>query len=113
LTACLSARRTSPPRWATRITPVILTCSGLSNRASAAFARRERRPDSGRRPGDGAQSAGVGANFVAVGVDTNLYTSALDKRLAMFKPVAEQAEERELLAPGAGAGVRPAPAPAG
>ena len=33
-----------------------------------------------------------GANFVAVGVDTNLYTSALDKRLAMFKPVAEQAE---------------------
>ena len=33
-----------------------------------------------------------GANFVAVGVDTNLYTSALDKRLAMFKPIAEQAE---------------------
>ena len=33
-----------------------------------------------------------GANFVAVGVDTNLYTSALDKRLAMFKPVAEQVE---------------------
>ena len=33
-----------------------------------------------------------GANFVAVGVDTNLYTRALDKRLAMFKPVAEQAE---------------------
>ena len=33
-----------------------------------------------------------GANFVAVGVDTNLYTRALDKRLAMFKPIAEQAE---------------------
>ena len=33
-----------------------------------------------------------GANFVAVGVDTNLYTRALDKRLAMFKPIAEQAK---------------------
>ncbi|MBA8006072.1 2-keto-3-deoxy-L-rhamnonate aldolase [Klebsiella grimontii] len=33
-----------------------------------------------------------GANFVAVGVDTNLYIRALDKRLAMFKPIAEQAE---------------------
>jgi 2-dehydro-3-deoxy-L-rhamnonate aldolase len=41
LTACLSARRISRPRWATRITPVILKCSGLLNRASAAFARRE------------------------------------------------------------------------
>ncbi|ADO47736.1 2-keto-3-deoxy-L-rhamnonate aldolase [[Enterobacter] lignolyticus] len=28
-----------------------------------------------------------GANFVAVGVDTMLYTEALDRRLAMFKPV--------------------------
>ena len=27
-----------------------------------------------------------GANFVAVGVDTMLYTEALDRRLAMFKP---------------------------
>jgi 2-dehydro-3-deoxy-L-rhamnonate aldolase len=27
-----------------------------------------------------------------VGVDTNLYTRALDKRLAMFKPIAEQAK---------------------
>ena len=26
-----------------------------------------------------------GANFVAVGVDTMLYTGALDERLAMFK----------------------------
>lgn len=26
-----------------------------------------------------------GANFVAVGVDTMLYTEALDRRLAMFK----------------------------
>lgn len=33
-----------------------------------------------------------GANFVAVGVDTNLYTRALDTRLAMFRPVAEPAE---------------------
>ncbi|EAA4275657.1 2-keto-3-deoxy-L-rhamnonate aldolase, partial [Salmonella enterica subsp. enterica serovar Typhimurium] len=28
-----------------------------------------------------------GANFVAVGVDTMLYTEALDSRLAMFKSV--------------------------
>lgn len=28
-----------------------------------------------------------GANFVAVGVDTMLYTEALDRRLAMFKAV--------------------------
>ena len=27
-----------------------------------------------------------GAKFVAVGVDTMLYTEALDRRLAMFKP---------------------------
>ncbi|STW28343.1 2-keto-3-deoxy-L-rhamnonate aldolase [Klebsiella michiganensis] len=40
-----------------------------------------------------------GANFVAVGVDTNLYTRALDKRLAMFKPVAEQAEGKGATSP--------------
>ena len=28
-----------------------------------------------------------GANFVAVGVDTMLYTGALDQRLALFKAV--------------------------
>ena len=44
-----------------------------------------------------------GANFVAVGVDTNLYTRALDKRLA---------KGELLVPPAAGAGIRPAPAPA-
>lgn len=35
-----------------------------------------------------------GANFVAVGVDTNLYTSALDERLAIFKSVTVQPQEK-------------------
>lgn len=35
-----------------------------------------------------------GANFVAVGVDTQLYTDALDSRLAMFKPGARREEEK-------------------
>ncbi|MFW0765143.1 2-keto-3-deoxy-L-rhamnonate aldolase [Trabulsiella odontotermitis] len=36
-----------------------------------------------------------GANFVAVGVDTLLYTQALDSRLAMFKPAAQNVAEKE------------------
>lgn len=32
----------------------------------------------------------TGANFVAVGVDTMLYTEALDRRLAMFKSASAQ-----------------------
>lgn len=35
-----------------------------------------------------------GANFVAVGVDTQLYTDALDSRLAMFRPGARREEEK-------------------
>ena len=35
-----------------------------------------------------------GANFVAVGVDTMLYTEALDRRLAMFKPTCAQPQEK-------------------
>ena len=35
-----------------------------------------------------------GANFVAVGVDTMLYTQALDRRLAMFKPTCAQPQEK-------------------
>ena len=35
-----------------------------------------------------------GANFVAVGVDTMLYTQALDRRLAMFKSASAQPQEK-------------------
>lgn len=35
-----------------------------------------------------------GANFVAVGVDTMLYTRALDRRLAMFKSASAQPQEK-------------------
>lgn len=35
-----------------------------------------------------------GANFVAVGVDTMLYTQALDRRLAMFKSDSAQPQEK-------------------
>ncbi|MDP0925427.1 aldolase/citrate lyase family protein, partial [Klebsiella pneumoniae] len=35
-----------------------------------------------------------GANFVAVGVDTMLYTEALDRRLAMFNPTCAQPQEK-------------------
>ncbi|MEF3102878.1 2-keto-3-deoxy-L-rhamnonate aldolase [Raoultella terrigena] len=35
-----------------------------------------------------------GASFVAVGVDTQLYTDALDSRLAMFRPGARREEEK-------------------
>ena len=35
-----------------------------------------------------------GANFVAVGVDTQLYTDALDSRLAMFRPGVRREEEK-------------------
>lgn len=36
----------------------------------------------------------AGANFVAVGVDTMLYTRALDRRLAMFKSASAQPQEK-------------------
>lgn len=36
----------------------------------------------------------LGANFVAVGVDTMLYTQALDRRLAMFKSASAQPQEK-------------------
>ncbi len=36
-----------------------------------------------------------GANFVAVGVDTLLYSAALDNRLSMFKPGTQPAVAKE------------------
>ena len=38
-----------------------------------------------------------GANFVAVGVDTMLYTRALDRRLAMFKSDSAQPQEKRAI----------------
>ncbi|MCS5873141.1 2-keto-3-deoxy-L-rhamnonate aldolase [Klebsiella pneumoniae subsp. pneumoniae] len=49
---------------------------------------------SGGRPGDGGKMSCLGANFVAVGVDTMLYTRALDRRLAMFKSASAQPQEK-------------------
>lgn len=39
----------------------------------------------------------LGANFVAVGVDTMLYTEALDRRLAMFKSASAQPQGKRAI----------------
>ncbi len=83
--ACLLDLRIFLRRWATRITPGTRKCSELLETSI----RRIRA--AGKVAGflavapDMAQQCGVGANFVAVGVDTMLYSDALDQRLAMFK----------------------------
>ena len=53
-----------------------------------------KRPDFWRSTRRWRKNVLPGANFVAVGVDTMLYTRALDRRLAMFKSDSAQPQEK-------------------
>ncbi len=84
--ACLLDLRIFLRRWATRITPGTRKCSELLKPVFGGSVLRVKRlvflavaPDMAQ------QCLAWGANFVAVGVDTMLYSDALDQRLAMFK----------------------------
>lgn len=84
--ACLLDQRIFLRRWATRITPgdpevqrIIETSIRRIRAAGKAAGFLAVAPDMAQ------QCLAWGANFVAVGVDTMLYSDALDQRLAMFK----------------------------
>ncbi|STI47622.1 putative carbon-carbon lyase [Escherichia coli] len=86
LTACLLDLRIFLPRWATRITPGTRKCSELLKPAFGGSVLRVKRLVFWLWLLIWAQQClAWGANFVAVGVDTMLYSDALDQRLAMFK----------------------------
>ncbi len=84
--ACLLDQRIFLRRWATRITPGTRKCSELLKPAFGGSVLRVKRLVFWLWLLIWRSNAlAWGANFVAVGVDTMLYSDALDQRLAMFK----------------------------
>lgn len=73
------------PRWATRITPGTRKCSELLKPVFGGSVLRVKRLVFWLWLLIWRSNAAWGANFVAVGVDTMLYSDATDQRLAMFK----------------------------
>ena len=94
MTGCSSVRRISPPRWGTRTMPVTHVQRVIEQSIRRIRAAGKAAGFLAVDPAMAEKCLAWGANFVAVGVDTMLYTQALDRRLAMFKSASAQPQEK-------------------